>query len=121
MTYLKVLIIVLTFSFSSCNTTNKAVDKTENTENNTIEMNIKEMASKGYLAGQISFSKVQGDCPITIKVEGENGTYYLDPIDLSEEFKNDGEQIWFKFGPLRRMNRCDKASPISIIEIIKRN
>ena len=54
-------------------------------------------------------------------VEGKNGTYYLDPIDLREDFQIEGEQVWFKYGGLRRMNRCEKASPISIIEIIKGN
>jgi len=102
----------------SCNTTTKTVNSISNEE---IKMKEKNMISEGFLAGQISFSKNEGDCPITIKVEGENGVYYLDPIDLSEEFKNNGENVWFKFAGLRRMNRCDKASPISIIEIQKRN
>jgi len=121
MTYLKILIIVLTLSFSSCNTTNKAVKKINKTENNTAEMDTKKMIAEGFIAGQISFSKIEGDCPITIKIEGENGVYFYDPIDLSDEFKNEDENIWFKFAGLRRMNRCEKASPISITEVLKRN
>ena len=112
------LSLLLLLSVMSCNTTNKAVDTKNNTEQ---QMDSKKMIADGYLAGQISISKEEGDCPVTIKVEGKNGAYYLDPIDLKEDFQTDGEKVWFKFDGLRRMNRCEKASPVSISEIIKSN
>ena len=111
-------LLLSTVLFLSCNSTNKSV--TTNTETEP-KMDSQKMIAEGFIMGTISTSKIEGDCPITIKVEGKSGVYYLDPIDLSEEFKNDGENVWFKFGGLRRMNRCDKASPINIIEIQKRN
>ena len=111
-------ILLLFLTIISCNSTNKATETTNKTEQ---QMDSKKMIADGYLAGQISISKEEGDCPITIKVEGKNGAYYLDPIDLKEDFQTDGEKVWFKFGPLRRMNRCEKANPISIIEIVKSN
>jgi hypothetical protein len=64
-------------------------------------------------------SKAEGDCPFAIMVEAEE-PYYLDPINLDESYKVAGEKIWFKFRGLRMMNRCDKASPIEISEIQKR-
>jgi hypothetical protein len=117
MKFLSLSLIIL-LSVTSCNTTNKATEATNNTEQ---QMDSKKMIADGYLAGQISISTEEGDCPVTIKVEGENGAYYLDPIDLKGDFQIEGEQVWFKYGPLRRMNRCIKANPISIIEIVKSN
>jgi len=102
----------------SCNTTTKTVDSISKEE---IIMEEKNMLAEGFLAGQISFSKKEGDCPITIKIEGKNGVYYYDPINLTEEYKKEDEKIWFKFAGLRRMNRCNKASPVNITEIQKRN
>ncbi len=78
------------------------------------------MIEEGFIKGTIISSKIEGDCPITIQVEGKEGSYFLDPINLEDNYKNDGEKVWFKFAGLRRMNRCEKANPISIIEIQKR-
>lgn len=112
------LSLLLILSITSCNTTNKATEVKSNSEE---KMDKKEMIANGYLAGEISISTIEGDCPITIKIEGKEGTYYLDPIDLKEEFHTEGEKVWFKYAGLRRMNRCEKANPISITEIIKSN
>ncbi len=117
MKILSLSLLILT-SIISCNTTNKATEIKNNTEE---QMDKKEMISNGYLSGNISVSSEEGDCPVTIKVEGKEGAYYLDPINISEEFKTDGEKVWFKFVGLRRMNRCEKANPISLTEIIKSN
>ena len=78
------------------------------------------MIEAGFIKGTIVTSKVEGDCPITIQVEGKEDAYFLDPINLEENYKKDGEKVWFKFEGLRRKNRCNKANPISIIEIQKR-
>jgi len=118
MNFLKNTTLILVLVLFSCNSTNKSVSDSSEKES---KLETSKMTEAGFLAGEISFSKKEGDCPITIKVEGKNGVYYLDPINLSEDFKKEGEKVWFKFGPLRRMNRCEKASPISIIEVIKRN
>jgi len=110
-------LLLFTVLFSSCNSTNKPV--TTNTETET-KMESQKMIAEGFLMGTISTSKIEGDCPITIKVEGKKSAYYLDPMNLTEEYKSEGEKIWFKFTGLRRMNRCEKASPINITEIQKR-
>lgn len=117
-------LLVIFFTIMSCCSTNKATDTSKSTDsiNNTdIQMEAKKMIADGYLAGQISISKEEGDCPVTIMVKGKEGAYYLDPIDLKEDFQTDGEKIWFKYNGLRIMNRCVKANPISIIEIVKSN
>ncbi len=119
MKYFATLFILFTLLLFSCNTTNKSVTNTS--ENKTQMVDAKKMIEAGFLEGVIVTSKKEGDCPITIQVEGKDGAYFLDPINITEEYKIDGEQVWFTFGGLRMMNRCEKANPISIIEIQKRN
>ena len=45
----------------------------------------------------------------------------LDPINLEEEFQEEGLRIWFRMRPLRMMNRCQGsgASPVSISDAQK--
>lgn len=116
MKYFNAFTIVFILILFSCNSTNKSISTTSENE---IQVMSKKMVEEGFTAGEISFSTKEGDCPITIKIEGKDRVYYYDPINLSEEFKKEGEKIWFKFAGLRRMNRCDKASPVNIIEIQK--
>ena len=69
--------------------------------------------------GQIIFFEGEGDCAYAIKTIGE-GFEYLDPLNLDEKYKIDGQQIWFKYRGLRRENRCENARPVEIIEIMIR-
>ena len=116
MKYFNTLTLGFLLILFSCNSTNKSVSTTSENE---TQMESKKMIEEGFTKGTITFSKEEGDCPVTIKVEGKEGSYYLDPINLSEDFQKDEEKVWFKFGGLKMMNRCDNASPISIIEIQK--
>jgi uncharacterized ParB-like nuclease family protein len=113
-----ILILLFSILLFSCSSTNNSITASSEDKVQTVT---EKMITDGFTPGQISISTEEGDCPITIKVEGENGAYYLDPIDLKEDFQIEGEQVWFKYGGLRRMNRCEKANPISIIEIVKSN
>jgi hypothetical protein len=117
MNYMKTIFALTTLVvLSSCNqkATNDAMAETKKTEMHT------KMTANGFKMGTIVASKVEGDCPYVIEMEGDNKPYYLDPINLDESFKKNGEKIWFTFGPLRMMNRCEKANPVSIIEMEKR-
>lgn len=105
--------------FMSCSTTKNSKENMDKLQNTNMET--KKMIENGFLAGTISASTVAGDCPFTIKVEGDEGSYFLDPINLDETYKKEGEKIWFTYNGLRMMNRCDKASPISLKEIQKRS
>ncbi len=118
MNLIKILFISIPILFNSCNSTTKSVETSNEKD---VIMDSKKMIADGFIAGEISFSIVEGDCPITIKIEGKDGIYYYDPINLTEEFNKEGEKIWFTFARLRRVNRCEKAAPISIMEIQKRN
>lgn len=68
----------------------------------------------GYTAGTIVQSKEEGDCEWTIKLEDGR---YLDPMSMNKDFMNDGAAVWVKFLPQRRMQRCDKASPVELSDI----
>ncbi len=117
MKFLKISLLLFSVLLFSCNSTNKTA--TNNTETET-QMDAKKMMEEGFIKGVIVTSNKEGDCPITIQVETKEGTTLFDPINITEEYKKEGEKIWFKFGGLRMMNRCIKANPISIIEIQKR-
>jgi len=68
----------------------------------------------GYTSGTIVQSKAEGDCEWTIKlVDGR----HLDPLTIEKSYMKDGTSVWFKYTPQRRMNRCDKASPVGITEM----
>ncbi len=105
---------------SSSDTTNTETTSTTETSSNTESMDPKKMMAAGYLQGTIVYSDKEGDCPYTIQMPGDKMEfYYLDPINLEEKYKKDGLKVWIKFNGLRRMNRCDKATPAQITEIKK--
>ena len=96
---------------TSCKNT-KEVAK-DNTEEKVTE---KAFDATGYTSGTIVYSDKEGDCEYTIKLK--DGLYY-DPINLEDDYKKDGMAVYFKFRGLRMMNRCNKANPVSIDEMVK--
>lgn len=73
----------------------------------------------GFLKGTIQAEPMGGACPYVIEVDADT-PYFLDPVNLNEYYQKDGKKIWFKFQGLRMMNRCEKANPISLLEIKER-
>lgn len=78
-----------------------------------------EVPKEEFIKGQIVSFDGEGDCAYAIKTIGE-GFEYLDPLNLDDKYKIDGQQIWFKYRGLRRENRCENARPVEIIEIMIR-
>ena len=101
----------------ACNTTKEATSNNNN-KPSVEQQNEQKMMAAGFKKGIVVYSDKEGDCPYTIKLEKED-TYY-DPINLEENYKTNGEKVWFQFNPLRRMNRCVKANPVYLSEIQKR-
>ncbi|WP_339609082.1 hypothetical protein [uncultured Planktosalinus sp.] len=95
----------------SCNSSKKS-SETESSINET------KMIEKGFQKAVVIFSENEKVCPFTLSVEGVD--YLLDPINLEKTFKVNQEKIWVNYRPLRMANRCDKATPVEIIEIEKR-
>ncbi|MEZ4874407.1 MAG: hypothetical protein R2793_02875 [Flavobacteriaceae bacterium] len=104
--------------FTSCSSTKKTTSSMA--DSTTTVTDSKKMMENGFLAGTIVSSQAEGDCPFVIEVQGADGAYFLDPVNLEESYKKGGEKIWFTFTGLRMMNRCEKATPVNINEIQKR-
>lgn len=114
---MKLLIMLASLSILMGCSTSKNATQSESTMDNSAE--IKEMTAQGFLQGTIKAYETESNCPFIIEVSGEI-PYYYDPINLEESFKQNDTKIWFTFAGLRMMNRCEKANPISILEIRKR-
>ena len=121
MKILKPLVLMLSIGILSSCSANKKMNKEtmEDKATESVKMEMNKMIEAGFTEGTIVASLAEGDCPFTIEVPGENA-YFLDPINLEEEFKVNGQKIWFKYAGLRMMNRCEKANPVNLIEIQKR-
>lgn len=87
---------------------------------NTEENKSKKLIENGYSIGTI-VTKSSGECMVLIEEASSKKLY--DPINIEEEqfkvFMSDALPIYFKFLPLKRMNRCN-AQPIKILDIKKR-
>ncbi len=123
MLFIKGTITALSVLLIACSSTNKAtIDKaSEETVTNT-EKTMKETAMKeaGFLMAEVVASRVEGDCPFTLKVNASE-PYFLDPVNITDEYKKNGEKVWVKYSGLRMMNRCEKATPVNIVEIERRS
>lgn len=97
----------------ACNGTKETV-ATKATENNMEQE--KEMIAQGFTKGTIEYSREEGDCEYTIKLE--DGRYF-ESSDLKDEFMKDSMTVWFSYRPLRRMSMCNKANPVAITEMKK--
>ncbi len=127
--FLKIGLAIFSTLILSCGTTEKqtttttettTTTTTTETNGNNEKMDAQKMMAAGYLLGTIVYSDKDGDCEYTIQMPGDKMEfYYLDPINLDEGFKIDGQKVWIKFNGLRRMNRCDKATPAEIVDIKK--
>lgn len=125
--FLKIGIAIFSTIIVSCGTTEKQTQTTSTSETtssesttNTETLDSIKMLAEGYTLGTIVYSDKEGDCPYTIQMPGDKMEfYYLDPINLEESFKVDGQKVWIKYNGLRRMNRCDKATPAEVVDMKK--
>ena len=117
--------LLFIFTFLSCVSSQNQSQNMETNSAAEIEAKkalAEQMMSDGYLPGRIIYSDLSDDCEYTIQLKrGEKDFYYVDPINLSKNFRRDNQTIWVKFNGLRRMNRCEKATPVEITEIKNRD
>lgn len=115
---LRLLILVLSFSFSSCNskknTTETILEEKKTTLVNTDELKMKE---SGYVKAVIKdFSKNEGCGLLIVLTETEQILQTLKPLDI--DFQKDGLKIWLKYRPIRPIApTCKKGTPIDIEDI----
>ncbi|MDT0556478.1 hypothetical protein [Patiriisocius hiemis] len=118
MTFLKITFGFLFLIAASCNTTKNTTEEVSSKNTEEIKMSEK-LIAEGFQEAIVIASEVENDCPYTLMVNNNKDMLY-DPINLEEEYKSNGEKVWVKYRPLRRQNRCTKASPVEITSIQKR-
>lgn len=123
--FIKLFTLSLMVLFTSCKLT-----KETNQDSNSNAMSAEQSDSKvmdtqmlndGFQLGQIQQLK-NSECKYVIIDKTTNAKF--DPVNISEEvfkdFQKDTLKIYYKYRPLRRMNRCTDANPVELIEIKKR-
>ena len=110
MKILNLTAVMLLLVFTSCCTSNKTTAESAATDT----METKKMMEEGYIAGTIVASTAENDCAYVIKSEVDGNSIMFDPINLEKDYMKDGMKVWYKYGMLRMMNRCEKANPVNI-------
>jgi len=112
-----IYIALFVFTISGCNSIK---EKTiQNPEGSIKKIKTAELIPESFTPGVIQESTKKGDCLFTIIVTSESGEpLYFDPINLDEAYKKNGLAVFFKYRPLRRMNRRQRANPVEIQEIL---
>jgi len=115
------LIILFTSCSSSKNTKQEAENNTMNNEQSENKIMDAQIINEGFHLGEIQHLK-NSKCEYIIIDLATKAKF--DPINISEKtyeaFRKDTQKIYYKYRPLRMMNRCPDANPISLIEIKKR-
>jgi hypothetical protein len=113
-------IIILTSCNSYKETSNEVKRKTTKNDEQIKAMD-KEMIGEGFQLGVVKHLK-ESECSYIIIDQVTKAQF--DPINITEEsykaMRNDGEKVYYKYRPLRRMNRCTEANPIELVDIKKR-
>ena len=98
----------------SKDTLNKKVLKTQ--------FNDKQMKHDGFDIGHVKYQP-ESNCDYIII--NKDTHVKLDPINIGDKsfifLKNDIKSIYYKYRPLRRMNRCPEAIPILLVTVKKRD
>ena len=124
MTLLKSSLAILVLTIISCCTSSKSAGEESSNSLSKEELSITaaKMMDSGYQRATVVVSTVEGDCPVTLQMDGDT-TAFLDPIniyDIDAAFRVHGTKVWVTYNGLRMMNRCVKANPISIVDMQKR-
>lgn len=119
---IKLSVVLLLLSTGGCDSA-KSAGTSETEESKAVEQNnTDDMVKEGFVVGNIQINR-GSSCPYII-IDEKLGLKY-DPVNLDEDkfksFKVEDQKIFFKFTPLRRMNRCNEATPIQLTAIEIRN
>lgn len=102
---------------TGCDTVKSSTDTKTSTDSETMEK-AQNRIPEGYALGTVIYQK-DSECSYII-VDEKTGVKY-DPVNMDDDtysgFKVDATKIYYKFRPLRRMNRCNEASPIELESI----
>jgi hypothetical protein len=123
--FIKIFTLSLMVLFTSCKTTKETLQDSNNNKMSIEQSDNKvmdtQMLTDGFQIGEIKHLK-DSECEYVIIDKATNAKF--DPINITEavfkDFKKDTLKIYYKYRPLRRMNRCPDANPVELIEIKKR-
>lgn len=110
----------------SCDTAKSAATNTETDSEKTMvdnskEMESKDLSSEGYSLGTVTYTK-DSKCSYII-VDEKSGAKF-DPINIDDKkyasLKSNSTKVYYKYRPLRMMNRCDEAQPIELEDMQSR-
>ena len=86
------------------------------------QFNDKQMKHDGFDIGHVKYQP-ESNCDYIII--NKDTHVKLDPINIGDKsfifLKNDIQSIYYKYRPLRRMNRCPEATPILLVTVKKRD
>ncbi|MDC7995175.1 hypothetical protein [Altibacter sp. HG106] len=113
-------VLVSVFFLAQCDATKNTSEAPKSNDAMTENATAKKMMEEGFKAGTIVYSQAEEDCPYTIQIENDEPSYFLDPVNLEESYKKDGMKVWVQYAGMRMMNRCEKANPVNVVAIQKR-
>ncbi len=112
-THISSLFFIAVMAISCCS--KKAIVDDETDTKTTTTVKETTFDATGYTEGRIVHSQSEGDCEWVIQLKDGS---FIEAIQMDEKFLKDGTDIWIKYTPQRRMQRCDKASPVGITEMV---
>ena len=112
-----IYIALFVFTISGCNSIKER--PIQNPKGSIKKNKTTKLIPEEFTAGVIQESTKKGDCLFTILVTSKGKeSLHFDPINLDEAYKKNGLAVFFKYRPLRMMNRCQRANPVEIQEIL---
>jgi len=113
---IRLLTLLALMFFTSCDSSRKVInDKDSSKEKDETYV------SKGFFIGTIQYI-ANSKCNWVII--DEKTSMKFDPMNIGDaDFKTfmiHDNDIYFKYRPLRRMNRCNEAQPIEVVDIQNR-
>ncbi|MBP6312733.1 MAG: hypothetical protein KA408_10725 [Flavobacteriales bacterium] len=76
-----------------------------------------EVSEKNRTIGVIQQAITKEGCLWTIRIKEVD--YFLDPINLDEEFMVNELRVQFDYLQLRMTNRCKEANPVEVLSMVK--
>lgn len=123
--FIKFFTLCLIVLYTSCKSTKETIQDSNSNVMSIEQSDYKAMDAKmltdGFEIGEIKHLK-NSECEYVIIDQATKSKF--DPVNISEEvfkdFQKDTLKIYYKYHPLRMMNRCSEANPVELIEIKKR-
>lgn len=91
-------------------------------EDNSLTNNTQRPPSPAHVRGEILSNPAldnESNCAWFLKLD-QDSINLLDPVNLNEDFQQNGIKVWVHYSGMRRMNRCPEASPVWVQDMVLR-